>query len=167
MMGCSTAVEKKLTGEILIAPLSPKESHNEPRRPVPRSPWWREEIRGQNRGRSPQRTQGRMAEGEETGASKCNNSTEGRNYAMIRLQNGTHVRPDKITAIRVLPTERGSLGDLHRARVCVHHSGYVELLLANDGEHAVKIADEIAEMVKRSSGLPSAPGTAALPGASR
>ena len=63
---------------------------------------------------------------------------------LVRLPNGAWVRPNAVTAIRPLMTEKGSLGDLHRARVVVHHWGFHEVLLANDNEHAQVMADELA-----------------------
>lgn len=63
---------------------------------------------------------------------------------LVRLPNGAWVRPNAVTAIRPLKTEKGSCGDLHRARVVVHHGGFHEILLANDNEHAQAMADELA-----------------------
>ena len=63
---------------------------------------------------------------------------------LVRLPNGAWVRPNAVTAIRPLMTEKGSLGDLHRARVVVSHGGFHEVLLANDNEHAQAMADELA-----------------------
>jgi hypothetical protein len=58
---------------------------------------------------------------------------------------GAWVRPEAVTAVRPLMTEKGCLGDLHRARVVVHHgTGFTEIILANDNEHAQAIADELA-----------------------
>lgn len=51
-------------------------------------------------------------------------------------------------------TEKGSLGDLHRARVAVHHGGFIELLLANDDQHAQTMADELAQII---TGEPNTP----------
>lgn len=62
---------------------------------------------------------------------------------LVRLPNGAWVRPNAVTAIRLLMTEKGSLGDLHRARVAVHHGGFHEILLANDNDHAQAMADEL------------------------
>ncbi len=63
---------------------------------------------------------------------------------LVRLPNGAWVRPSEVTAIRPLKTERGLLGDLHRARVVVHHGNFREILLANDNEHAQAMADDLA-----------------------
>lgn len=63
---------------------------------------------------------------------------------LIQPPNGAYVRPDTVTSVCPLPTETGCLGDLHRARVAVHHGGFIELLMANDDQHAQQMADEIA-----------------------
>jgi hypothetical protein len=67
---------------------------------------------------------------------------------LVRLPNGAWVRPQAVTAVRPLITEKGSLGDLHRARVVVHHgAGFTEIILANDNEHAQAIADDLARVL--------------------
>lgn len=50
-----------------------------------------------------------------------------------------------VKAIRALPTERGESGCLHRARVIVEHGTHgLEILTANDDDHAAAMADELA-----------------------
>lgn len=73
---------------------------------------------------------------------------DGRVHPLVRLPNGAWVRPHAVTAVRPLMTEKGSLGDLHRARVVVHHgTGFAEIILANDNEHAQAIADHLARVL--------------------
>lgn len=69
------------------------------------------------------------------------------NRPLIQLTNGAWLRLNTITAIRPLMTEKGNIGDLHRARVVVHHGDLHEVLLANDNEHAQAMADELAALV--------------------
>ena len=53
-----------------------------------------------------------------------------------------------VTAIRTLPTESGLTGTLYRARVIVHHGEHgLEVLTANDDDHAATLADELAGIV--------------------
>ena len=64
---------------------------------------------------------------------------------LTKLSNGSWVDMTTVTAIRSLPTERGESGSLHRARVIVEHGKHgLEILTANDDEHAVAMADELA-----------------------
>jgi len=67
---------------------------------------------------------------------------------LVRLEAGCWVRTDTITAILVHKSERGYSGTLHRARCCVHHGqSNIHVLLANDDQHAVALADGIAAQV--------------------
>lgn len=64
---------------------------------------------------------------------------------LTKLLNGNWIDMATVTAIRSLPTERCASGSLHRARVIVEHGRYgVEILTANDDEHAIAMADELA-----------------------
>lgn len=65
---------------------------------------------------------------------------------LVKLPNGSWVRPSSITAIRPLRTEKSVVGNLHRARVVVHLGDITEVILADDYEHAQQIADEIAKL---------------------
>ena len=60
---------------------------------------------------------------------------------LTKLSNGSWVDMTTVTAIRSLPTARGR----HRARVIVEHGKHgLEILTANDDEHAQAMADELA-----------------------
>jgi hypothetical protein len=67
---------------------------------------------------------------------------------LTKLSNGSWVDMTTVTAIRTLPTEAGSTGTLHRARVIVHHGEHgLEVFTANDDDHAATVADELAGIV--------------------
>jgi len=69
---------------------------------------------------------------------------------LTKLSNGSWVDMTTVTAIRTLPTEAGSTGTLHRARVIVHHGAQcIEVLTANDDDHAATMADEVAGIVNQ------------------
>jgi len=64
---------------------------------------------------------------------------------LTKLSNGSWVDMTTVTAIRSLPTEQCTSGTLHRARVIVHHGEHgLEILTANDDDHAAAMADELA-----------------------
>ncbi len=67
---------------------------------------------------------------------------------LTRLQNGSWVDLSTVTAIRPLPTSSDEFSGTHRARVCVHHGPHsIEIITANDDDHAVQMADEYAALV--------------------
>lgn len=67
--------------------------------------------------------------------------------SLLKLPGGSWVDPRTVTAIRPLPTSVDE-GGTHRARVCIHHSGMlIEIVTANDDQHAMQIADEFATIV--------------------
>lgn len=69
---------------------------------------------------------------------------------LIRLPNGSWVNPETVRAIIPLPTRKGHTGQLLRAEVAVHHGAIIpELIMANDDEHAITIAHEIASQVNQ------------------
>ena len=72
-------------------------------------------------------------------------STISEGVRLVRLPSGTWIRPASVTAVRVMRTERGCMGDLYRARVAIDYGcGLCELMLANDDEHAVALAASYA-----------------------
>ena len=93
---------------------------------------------------------------------------------LVRLPNGAWVRPDSVIAVRALPTSTGvGSGNLHRARVTIKTSdGSIDVILANDDEHAQIMADELAGIFNgesntttmASEGLPSVDGSASSTG---
>lgn len=64
---------------------------------------------------------------------------------LVRLSSGSWLDPDDISGIIPLPSSTGALGTLYRARVVVHHLHGSDITLANDNEHAIILADQIAE----------------------
>lgn len=70
------------------------------------------------------------------------------NMTLLKLPNGNWIDPKSVTAIRPLPTSSDELIGTHRARVVIHHGAHgIEIITANDDEHAVQIADEYAAAV--------------------
>ncbi len=63
---------------------------------------------------------------------------------LLRLPNGSWVKPSAVTAVKKFATETGVLGELYRARVIVRYGNSTESILANDDDHAQAMADEIA-----------------------
>jgi len=64
---------------------------------------------------------------------------------LTKLPNGNWVDMATVTAIRILPTEKCESGTLHRARLILHHGTHgLEILMADDDDHAATMADEFA-----------------------
>lgn len=78
--------------------------------------------------------------------------------ALTRLPNGSWIDLATVKAIRPLPTSSDEFGGTHRARVCIHHGEYgIEIITANDDEHAQEIGDEYAELVNNAKEQASKP----------
>lgn len=63
---------------------------------------------------------------------------------LIQLPNGSHVRPDLVTSIRLLPPEPA---DQIRARVVINHGPHFEVLTVASIEEARSLAADLAARV--------------------
>lgn len=64
-----------------------------------------------------------------------------------QLPNGAWIDLTTVIAIRPLPTQINGLGGTHRARVVIHTTIGLEIVTANDDEHAITLANEYAKLV--------------------